>query len=133
MKLIFEKAPSNIYEAFYPISWVYSWHSFFPFTFIGDPKDGNLKTSGWNVFVFFFWVTLISVLLYINITAFSYDKFEGSTKLNQTANQFSVILSLLSALFVISYQMKKRLSVKKFFVTLNEFDDKVIERILFIY
>ena len=126
MKFICDKAPSNIYEAFYPISWVYSWHSFFPFTFIGDPKDGNLKTTGRNIFIFFFWVILTTLCLFVNLTSFSYDSFEVSTKLMQSADQFNVILGLCSTLFVILYQMMKKENIKKFLLIMHKFDEKVI-------
>lgn len=131
MKFVFNKAPQNIYEAFHPISWVYIWHSYFPFTFVGDPKNGNLKTTSKNIYICIFWVLIFSFLLYHNITAFSYDSFEVSTKLMHTADQFSVIFGLVAAWSTILYQMYKRKNIKKFLVIMQEFDEKV--KTLFIF
>lgn len=122
-KSFFEKAPLNIYEALYPTYWIFSFHGYFPFTFIGDPKYRELKTTGRNIFILISWLIFLSTLLYLNITSFGYDFI--STRLMQAADLFCAIFGLLSVMYIILYQMKKRENIKVFLSIMYNIDEMV--------
>lgn len=123
--MFIKKAPANIYETFSSIKWIFSYFSFFPFNFIGDPINGRLITTEWNLLIFIAWITFYLIILILNMMKFTFNESVFSTNILLAAEKINIIGSILSAIVVTVYQMRKRENIKTFFRVLNQFDEKV--------